>query len=140
MTAAACNRRADDQAAVVCKDGRDGQTGDQRHLRIGRSEIRSGAFWTRLTCTGWRTSVTGVFPVSSGGDTESRLTTVMTAARLTVAKRNAGDMPEMRMARTFIRMRIRWIPGSPLHCGRSPHSAGRIRHRNWSISIRPMCW
>ena len=27
-------------------------------------------------------------------------------------------------------MRIRWIPGSPLHCGRSPRLAGRRRHRS----------
>ena len=32
--------------------------------------------------TGWKISVTGVFPVSCGGDTEFRLITVMSAARL----------------------------------------------------------
>ncbi len=34
--------------------------------------------------------MTGVFPVSSGGDTASRLTTVMSAARFVVAR----EMPE----------------------------------------------
>ena len=47
-----------------------------------RSEICSGTFWIKPIFTGWRTSVTGVFPVSCGGDTESRLITVMSAARL----------------------------------------------------------
>ena len=32
-------------------------------------------------CTGWKTSVTGVFPDSCGGDTGFRLITVTTAAR-----------------------------------------------------------
>ena len=32
-------------------------------------------------------------------------------------------------------MRIPWIPGSPLHCGRSPLWAGRRRQRIWSTSI-----
>ena len=38
-------------------------------------------------------------------------------------------------ALTLHRMRIPWIPGSPLHCGRSPHWAGRTRPRIWTISI-----
>ena len=35
----------------------------------------------RHICIGWRESVTGVFQDSSGGDTESRLITAMSAVR-----------------------------------------------------------
>ena len=49
------------------------QTRNERNLQF------VGTFCTRLTCTGWRISVTGVFPDSYGGDTESRLITVMSA-------------------------------------------------------------
>ncbi len=73
------NRRADDQTTVVCKDGRDGKSCD-RSRKNGDLKFVPERF-ERLICTGWKTSVTGVFPDSSGGDTESRLITVMTAVR-----------------------------------------------------------
>ena len=73
--------RADDQAAVVCQNGRDGKTGDRgTEKRRPASSYRNVS--ERHTCTGWKTSVTGVFPDSCGGDTGFRRITVTTAARL----------------------------------------------------------
>ena len=94
---------------------------------------------TRSICTGWRTSVTGVFPDSSGGDTVSRHITVTSAAKWSLQKkcrRSARNAD----AHTLNRMKTHWIPGSLPHCGRSPHLAGRIRPKILITSIRPMCW
>ena len=85
-------------------------------------------------------SVTGVFPVSSGGDTGFRLITVMSAERLSLPRKCTESLPEVRHAPTLHRIRIPWIPGSPLHCGRSQPWAGRSRPKTSNISIRPMYW
>ena len=55
-----------------------------------QTEICSGEFRTRHICTGWRASVTGVFPDSSGGDTESRLITVRSVVKWLLP----SEMPE----------------------------------------------
>ena len=49
---------------------------------------------TRFTCTGWKISEIGVFPVNSGGDTEFRLITV-TSVEKPLWQRYAGEMSEM---------------------------------------------
>ena len=98
----------------------------------GRTGICSGKLRKRHICTGWRTSVTGVFPDSSGGDIVSRHITVTSAAKWSLQKkcrRSARNAD----AHIFIRMRIHWIPGSVLHYGHSPHLAGRTKHRNCSM-------
>ena len=56
-----------------------------------------------------------------------------------VAKEDAGDMPEVRMHTFHIRMRILWIPGSLLHCGRSPHWDGQRRHRRSGLFLSDRC-
>ena len=111
------------------------------HQRLWTTEIFSlfRHVLTRLTCTGWRISVTGVFPVSSGGDTESRLITAMSAVRWLLQEkclRSARNAD----AHICTRMRTLWIPGSVPHCGHSPRLDGRIRHRSLSTSIRQMFW
>ena len=83
-------------------------------------------------------SVTGVFLVSFGGDTESRLTTVMSAARWLLPVRCRKNVRNAD-ALIFIRMRILWIPGSAPHCGRSLLWDGRTKRRKWNISIRQTC-
>ena len=65
--------------------------------------------------------MTGVFPVSSGGDTGSRLITVMSAARWWLQERMPEKCPKCGMHTSALRTRIPWIPGSAPHCGRSPH-------------------
>ena len=62
--------------------------------------------------------MTGVSPVSSGGDTGFRLITVMSAEKLWLPGKcrksaRSADAP------TLHRIRILWIPGFPLHYGRS---------------------
>ncbi len=81
---------------------------------------------------------TGVFPVRSGGDIGFRLTTVMSAVNLLWQERcrKNARIVDAHISR---RTRIHWIHGSLPHCGRSPHLAGRTRHRSWSISTRQMC-
>ena len=66
-------------------------------VKEGEIKFASGKIWIRLISTGQTISVTGVFPDSFGGDTESRHITVMTVERCVVARENAGQMPEMRM-------------------------------------------
>ena len=79
---------------------------------------------TRSTCTGWRISKTGVFPVRSGGGTGSRHITATSAVRLSldttlrISARNA-DVHILR------RTRILWTHGSRQRCGRSLHWDGR---------------
>ena len=51
---------------------------------------------TRRICTGWKISVTGVFPVSYGGAIGSRHITVRNAERV-LAARDAGVMSKMRL-------------------------------------------
>ena len=91
----------------------------------------------RLIFTGLRISVTGVFPDSSGGVTEYRLTIAMNVVRSLLPKacllyaRNAD-------AHTLPRIRIHWIHGSHLLYGHSQHLAGRKRQKNWITSIRQM--
>ena len=87
---------------------------------------------TRFICTGWKTFVTGVFPGRSGGDTGFRLTIAMNVARWLyqeACRRNVRSAD----VHTLLRMRIPWIPGFPLRCGRSLYLDGRIRRKNWII-------
>ena len=65
--------------------------------------------------------------------------------RTIVSKKAPEKCPDWRRrsARTadghiLCRIPTRWIHGSPPHSGRSPHSAGRRRHRRWNTSIRQM--
>ena len=63
-------------------------------LKNGELKIRSGKLWKDLSALARETSVTGVFPDSSGGDTGSRLITARTAARSLLPKicrRNARN-------------------------------------------------
>ncbi len=91
--------------------------------------------WRRPISTGRTTSATGVSPDSSGGDTASRLTTVRTAA-------NGCGKECRRSARsgctTWSRIRIRWIPGSPPHSGRSRHW-GWPKTEIWITSFPDRC-
>ena len=64
-------------------------------LRPGELEFVPASL-VRHICTGWKISVIGAFPVSSGGDTESRLTTVMSAVKLSLQEK-CRKMPEMWM-------------------------------------------
>ncbi len=80
-------------------------------LKTRRTEICAGAFRQDLSYTGWRISKTGVFPDRSGGDTESRHTTVTNAEILSWHRDAAGEHARTAAARTLHRMRIRWIHG-----------------------------
>ena len=61
--------------------------------------------------------------VSSGGDTGSRPTTAMSAVRSWLQDR-CRRYVRSADAGILHRIRTRWIPGSPPHCGRSPRWAG----------------
>ena len=99
----------------------------------GETQVRARPFRKDLLATGWRTSATGASPVSSGGDTASRRSTATTAARsIVVQDATPYTLPEVRQQAHRIRTRTRWIPGSPLRCGRSRRSAGRTRPRSWT--------
>ena len=115
------------------KHGGDGEAGN-RGVKERRSDSSCRSALTRRICTGWRTSATGVFPDSSGGDTGFRLTTATTAARPLWHGRCRRSVRSAAV-RILHRMRIRWIPGSALHCGRSPRLAGRTRHRGAGVFL-----
>ncbi len=65
------------------------ETGKPAIEAVKRTEIRSlyRLVLTRPIFTGWRTSVTGVFPDSSGGDIRFRHITVTTAARWSLPRK-----------------------------------------------------
>ena len=107
-----------------------------RWKKASLSSFRSGL--TRSTCTGWRISKTGASHARSGGDTGSRHTTATSAARSLSPKecRRSARTADALISR---RMRIRWTPGSHLHCGRSPHLDGRSTRRIMTTSIRRTC-
>src|SRR5450756_2746417 len=66
---------------------------------------------------GWKTSTTGVFPVSCGGVTASRSTIVKTAERLSFPS-TPHTSAQHAAAVISLRKAMSWIRGSALPCGR----------------------
>ena len=89
----------------------------------------------RHIITGWKTSRTGVFPVSFGGVTGFRHGTATSAARLLFQRRHR-QFARNAAAIISLRIRIRLIHGSRPRFGRSQLSAGRTKRLSLLIISR----
>ena len=98
--------------AVVCEDEAAGRAGHRGGAKTGRPSLSPSGL-IRSISTGWRISATGAFPASSGGAIGSPPGTARTAARSSWRGKTPPMLPQVRLRSTAIRMRTRWIPGSP---------------------------
>ena len=98
-----------------------------------------GKYEGRHIFIGQRTSVTGVFPDSYGGDTEFQHIIVMNVEKLSQQEKHRKYVLSVDASISH-RMKIHWIHGSVLHCGLSQHSDGQRRQKNQITSILQIHW
>ena len=88
---------------------------------------------------GWIISGIGAYPDNFGGDIAFPFIIVIIAdiiRQLLTYRKLARNVA----APIFIKMRILWTLGFLPHYGHFPSWDGRIKLRNWIISIPPACW
>ena len=73
--------------------------------------------------------VTGVFPVSFGGDIGFLLGIVTDCGEMHVAREDATSLLTLRKHESSAKMRMFWIHGSARRYGRSRLWAGRMKRR-----------
>ncbi len=125
--------RADDQAAVVCKNGKWQKPLPSRLLKNRERNFIPDRFEQDVSALAGEHPRLVHLKTALVGTSDSGL-------HLRGVWRDHGcspecrKMPEMRLHH-FTRTRIPWIPGSPPRCGPSPLLAGRRRQRSLNTSI-----